>query len=206
MEYLKMQKKVLIPLLMAVFALITACGDDTGSKSSKLSGLDYVVLEGSLKTAANNSVSGTGKLAFLSTLTDDDNKFELKFKLTKDASLTVVANGNDKLENGVRVRFSNKAGLLVAEHLQADGTAKAIAGFEGLRAEGELQATVHNHNSHGHLIVEGFGGRKMELQKVAKGAGKNWGLILDKAEVVSVATDKSAEEHEHGEGDGDHDH
>ncbi len=185
--------------VMASLLVLTAsgCGKDSGSGSPgglKLNGKDYVAVDDSALEHKSTEVKGTGSFVFVDPTKDDGNDFAVSFLLDEGGTLGLVTYGDDKLENGVTIRFTRAQEKLHVALVAGTAETDASEKFASIKASEELKFFVDSHNdeSPAHIIIwsqdqtdlsqpvlnseEGF-------KSPGNGTGSVWGLKLKGATV-----------------------
>jgi len=187
-------------LLVAGLLLMAGCGGSPKSSQNpidvyRLNGIEYGVLDKGSLDFSDTRISGKGTLIFKDPAKSDDNNYALTFSLEEGGSLTLVANSDAKLAEGVRYTFSRTGSRLkVVLSAGASETYDVSETFAAVPASSLplMEIDVHGH---GHSIVWAAGNKLDEFAFTTRVTGRLWGLRLDKATVTQAKIGKAKEEH-----------
>lgn len=204
--------------------LLVACGDPkkdsgAGSNTQRFSGRDFLVLnQGTVLESTEQTLNGTMDIVSVEPLKSkqSNNSFSLEFSLKENGSLTLVANSDNKLENGMNIQFQ-RSGLPGNEKLtmylaNSDGVySTKLLKFINPTKSIQVQIEVHNSEKPAHIIVSE--GNHSVYNSLGKGRGNGngnfWGLSFKNA-IVNSAEQSEVQGHNHSHGhsddEDDHDH
>jgi len=180
--------------LLAIAALITGgcskteSGTQPAGQLPTLSGQEYGVTSGDIKTGVDRA-EGTGTLLFRLPAPSDDNNYALTFELKEGGEVSLIANSSDAgLTTGIEFIMFRKNGKL--EGRFPDG-AVVTEDMPDLSATSSVTVFIDVHG-HGDVIMV-QGDSKFGFEVEARPKGRLWGLKLKDAVVTaaSVGTPKA---------------
>ncbi|MBY0371945.1 hypothetical protein K2X33_14765 [bacterium] len=185
-------------LLTAILIAVSGCGSESSGPKSQLqtlNGVEYLPLEGAVLKSGDSLIEGSGKILFRKPLTDEDNNFDLSFKLGQSGSLCLIALSDDSLKTGLNVCFATaQNGALQVTLKDGNSPANDISDKFAATSSGDLSVSMDVHG-HGHLVFWLNGGEEVELPFMSRPTGTLWGLSLSDAAVKSAVQGPAKEAH-----------
>lgn len=186
-----------------------ACDSDNPTGTAyQLNGVEYGIVDAGSLQHNSTSLSGSGSLVFISPLAGitSKNSYALQFTLAEGGSLTLVANANNQIGNGLNIVFT-RSGTTVTGVTQAGGASGTSFTLAGVDASStiQLQVDIHNDETPAHVLAWNgsdfteeaaiYNSEDAGLAAPGNGSGTYWGLILSNANVTgaSVGTAKFVE-------------
>lgn len=191
-------------LIYSIFItfMFVACGNSSSSSNNtkKLNDVAYVTVDAGTLEHKSTEVTGKGSIAFLDPTKDKGNSYAWTGSISDGGSLTLYANAEEKLKNGVELKFSRSAKALSVTISVAGEEIDVSSSFSSIDASSELsfQIDVHNDENPAHVLIwskdaESFGGEtalfnsEEDANTTGQGSGNIWGFALSGATVTSAA-------------------
>ncbi len=189
--------------------LFSGCSK-TSSQTYTLGGLDYIIVDAGSLTHSGTAISGSGSIVYrmpLDNKAESAHSFGLKFQLEDGASLTLIANADNKLQNGVGILFSRHTNALSVKLLAGEKSTDVSSRFSDIDASGDLsfQLDVHNDESPAHVLVWDASTTELTADNArlnsetegmecpGQGSASFWGFVLAKAKVTEATVGKGHE-------------
>ena len=183
---------------LAIAALVsTGCSKtesgpgQPSSENPRLSGQEYKVISGDLKSSAD-AVEGTGALVFRLPLPDEDNNYNLTFDLKEGSEVTLVSQADASLSTGIQFMFFRKNGKLEGRIIDGAKDTVVTEDMPTLSATATVNAVLDIHG-HGHIIFFD-GDAESQFEFLSRPTGKFWGLKLKDASVKGAVLSKPKHE------------
>ncbi len=188
-----------------LISFLVACGSGSsggsGNDSKKLDDAAYVVVDAGTLEHNSTEVTGQGSLAFLDPTKDKGNSYAWAGTINDGGSITLYANAEEGLKNGIEVKFSRAVKVLSVAITAAGEEIDVSDKFSSVDAAAELsfQIDVHNDESPAaHVLIwtadaESFDGDTATFNSArdtavpGQGSGNIWGFALSDATLSTAA-------------------
>ncbi|MBM4254079.1 MAG: hypothetical protein FJ146_19100 [Deltaproteobacteria bacterium] len=192
-----MKKLSLIALLVIAGCDKGATGTDTANQGS-LGSSPYVTVDTGNLASSGTGLKGQGSIAFKDPVgaIGARKSYALAFSLDDGGSLTLVANADESLKNGLELKFS-RTGNSVAAAMTVGTVTSAAKNFVAVDGSQALNLTIDIHNDEAPAHVMIWSGKDYsavnaildsETDDAAPGQGRGtfWGLKLNQATVTEA--------------------
>lgn len=173
-------------VLSGLFVLaLSGCGGVTGVDcASRFSGVCYEPVAGARLVVNAGEMSGPGGARF-SSMTGEDYNVQAKFTIEDGGSVVIVLSGDQNLTNAVRFEFTRTGNVLSRVTVNGLGHPAYTRRFATINANLPFDFAFDYH-AHGHVVVDGMGLTRSIFDFLDPGRGRFWGVILDRAKLLSV--------------------
>ncbi len=187
----------LLPFILLYSCGGTSNGTDTVNQGS-LGASPYITVDSGNLSPSGMGIKGQGAVAFKNSVGEIGARksYSITFSLDDGGSLTLVANADETLKNGVEVKFT-RTGNSVAAAMLADSKTSAAKNFPSISGAQQITLTVDIHNNEvpAHILIwsgndftSGNALLNSETDDAAPGQGRGtfWGLKLNQATVTDA--------------------
>ena len=203
-------KNIHIALSLAIGFMFASCGGTKNPTNDlTLNGNPFQLIEKGNLTFSSTDAKGSGKFIYSKPNKESDNSYTFSIKLPENnSSVTLIANADKDLNNGVSITFKKltnklKVDLIVAgtsHDISSDfdyvDVSKDKIGFAiDVHDEDPAHIIIWEKNSSDHYHKKDAKYNSENKIKKGKANGKFWGFTLEKANLMSPKTGKAKDHH-----------
>jgi hypothetical protein len=189
-------------LTLLIFLLNFACNNDTKGTDTvnqgSLGASPYITIDSGSLASSGAGIKGQGAIAFKDPVGEIGARksYTLSLNLEDGGSLTLIANADESLKNGLELKFS-RIGNTVSASMTVGSLTSAAKNFPAVDGSQTLNFTVDVHNDEAPAHVMIWSGKDFsavnaildsESDDAAPGQGRGtfWGLKLSQATVTEA--------------------
>lgn len=126
-------------------------------------------------------------------LTEEDNNFALGFSLESGGSMSLIANCDKDLKNGVEIEISRQEKRLRVILQTHQGAQDISEHFVRVDASQKFNISVDVHG-HGHVMIDGVEDDELEFA-IPRVRGEVWALKANRATIFKAVQSKAKHQH-----------
>lgn len=200
-------KTSLLSTILMIAATFTACGDknksdNLNSNENTFGGKTFSIVSGALLEGSNDQVlNGSASIVFHEPMKEVNSarNFKLNFSIPVEThGLSLIAFADNKLHNGVQLRFIRTPNNKLSFSVGLDGSTQ-ISKVLNVDTSKEIELSVDVHNNDGdnaHIIIWNGDNEVFNQETTGKGKGSFWGLVLE-GPVYSAEVGEPKDHHDH---------